>query len=110
MRVLVLVYSEEWRRCDHGFWLLWSGAVAVAEGASDSGVCDDAQVEGGAEQQGRRRCDHRARLSGRHGDYRGFLELAVYQGPGGGVLAAGDLAGTPHQLSAPRTGRARAEY
>src|SRR5713226_1666473 len=53
IRELALRSGEKRRRSDHGFRLLRRGVVAVAEGASYAGVCDDAEIESGAEQQGR---------------------------------------------------------
>src|SRR6266446_10036587 len=99
IRELALRSGEKWRRSDHGFRLLWRGTVAVVEGASNARLRDDPENEGGAEQQGRRRCDHRSRLSGRHGNHRGFLGLAVYQRPGGSVRAKGQLARAPQYLA-----------
>jgi predicted dehydrogenase len=53
IRQLALRPAEKRRRGHYGFWLLRRGIVPVVEGPPDTRICDDAQDQGGTEQQGR---------------------------------------------------------
>src|SRR4029434_7521382 len=60
VRKLALRSGEERRWCDYRLWILRRGMGALAEGAADTGLCDDEKTQDGPEQPGGRRRDDRA--------------------------------------------------